>query len=36
MPYTVTKWDEFGEPLLREWRAYTYIELLARLGEAPF
>ena len=36
MPYIITKSDDFGEPLLREWRVYTYHELLARLGDALF
>ena len=36
MPYIITRYDDFGEPLLREWRPYTYYELLARLGEALF
>lgn len=36
MPYVIIKWDEFGDPLLREWRPDTYEELLARLGDALF
>lgn len=36
--WIIVKRDEFGEPLLREWRevAPTYQTLMSKLGEALF